>query len=510
MKSSEKRIKTLPLLIVSLSVIAVAVVTIILLLFPNGNNTAGSSGYIMPAKPRFIYSKNNVLYMYDDGTAKCISELPAEDYTLTNDGNKLFYLSDNSLWCGNIENEEIKTEKIADEVAFYTINSDGSKAMYSAKNGDVFVYSNGSKAKKIGTNCTTEYMSLYMSDNADKVMYITKDEQLKYCDGTNGKVIFVDYVNSYTIRCSENLSTVMYGKTDYSTDYPGQKVIVYSNFGENKEVFVECRIFSAYPEKNIMYYTDFRNDLYYYENGKSVKIRDNYSYGYYNFDLCATDVPVMVAYSEKGFLIAKQGKTEEITLNASSSIVRKVSPDGNTLIFTASTDGGSKIYRLDLTDGSDKTPVPIDDDMGETRITLTSDKKVVYSKTEYGSPMRNIYVDGKLISENADSDNITYLDGNFYYIKNTYGTDEEEPTSVLTINQDGKETAIKDDVNRYCVLDKDNITMICGMKYKDDFRGGTLYLYKDGKIVKIDEEVTSIETAVKRYDKIDLDYYSMQ
>lgn len=60
------------------------------------------------------------------------------------------------------------------------------------------------------------------------------------------------------------------------------------------------------------------------------------------------------------------------------------------------------------------------------------------------------------------------------------------------------------------MLDKDNITMICGMKYKDDFHGGTLYLYKDGKIVKIDEEVTSIETAVKRYDKIDLDYYSMQ
>lgn len=224
MKSSEKHIKTLPLLIVSLSVIAVAAVTIILLLFTNGSDTAGSSGYIMPAKPRFIYSKNKVLYMYDDGTAKCISELPAEDYTLTNDGNKLFFLSDNSLWCGNIENEEIKTEKIADEVAFYTVNSDGSKAMYSAKNGDVFVYSKGSEAKKIGTNCTTEYMSLYMSDNADKVMYITKNEQLKYCDGTNGKVIFVDYVNSYTIRCSENLSTVMYGKTIIQPIAPDNKL----------------------------------------------------------------------------------------------------------------------------------------------------------------------------------------------------------------------------------------------------------------------------------------------
>lgn len=509
MKSSEKRIKTLPLLIVSLSVIAVAVVTIILLLFTNGGDTAGSSGYILPAKPRFIYSKNKVLYMYDDGTAKCISELPAEDYTLTNDGNKLFFLSDNSLWCGNIENEEIKTEKIADEVAFYTVNSDGSKAMYSAKNGDVFVYSKGSEAKKIGTNCTTEYMSLYMSDNADKVMYITKNEQLKYCDGTNGKVIFVDYVNSYTIRCSENLSTVMYGKTDYTTDYPGQKVIVYSNFGENKEVFGECRIFSAYPEKNIMYYTDFRNDLYYYENGKSVKIRDNDNSG-----ISASDEPVLVTSGGKGFLVTKKDKTEEIEFSVKASCVlitmREISADGNTLIFTASGDGNSKIYRLDLSDGSDKTPVAIDDDTNVTRITLTGDKKVVYSKTEYGSPMRNIYVDGKLISENADSDNITYLDGSFYYIKNTYGTDEEEPTSILTINQGGKETAVKDDVSHYCVLDKDNITMICGMKHKDGFHGGTLYIYKDGKIVKIDEEVTSIETAVKRYDKIDLDYYSMQ
>lgn len=509
MKSPEKQTSTIPHIITSVSVIAVAVVTLVLLLLQRGGDTAGSSSYDMPAKPRFIYSKNNVLYMYDDGTAKCISELPAEDYTLTNDGNKLFYLSDNSLWCGNIENEEIKTEKIADEVAFYTVNSDGSKAMYSAKNGDVFLYSNGSEAKKIGTNCTTEYMSLYMSDNADKVMYITKNEQLKYCDGTNGKVIFVDYVNSYTIRCSENLSTVMYGKTDYTTDYPRQQVVVYSNFGENKEVFGGYGIFSAYPEKNIMYYTDFRNDLYYYENGKSVKIRDSDNSG-----ISASDEPVLVSSGGKGFLVTKKDKTEEIEFSLKASCVlitmREISADGNTLIFTASGDGNSKIYRLDLSDGSDKTPVAIDDDTDVTRITLTCDKKVVYSKTEYGSPMRNIYVDGKLISENADSDNITYLDGSFYYIKNTYGTDEEEPTSVLTINQDGKETAIKDDVSRYCVLDKDNITMICGMKNKDDFRGGTLYLYKDGKIVKIDEEVTSVETAVKRYDKIDLDYYSQQ
>ena len=179
-----------------------------------------------------------------------------------------------------------------------------------------------------------------------------------------------------------------------------------------------------------MYYTK-DGTLYYYEKGESTKIQDNYSYEYYSFELCATDVPVMVIPEGSGFFVVKKDKTEKIKFNLNASCVliamREISADGKTLIFTASGDGDSKIYRLDLSDGSDKTPVAIDDDTNVTRITLTGDKKVVYSKTEYGSPMRNIYVDGKLISENADSDNITYLDGSFYYIKNTYGTDEEEP-----------------------------------------------------------------------------------
>ena len=97
MKSSEKRIKTLSLLIVSLSVIAVAVVTIILLLFANGSDTAGSSGYIMPAKPRLIYSKNKVLYMYDDGTSERMSEDICDKYTLTTDSNRLIYISKGDL-----------------------------------------------------------------------------------------------------------------------------------------------------------------------------------------------------------------------------------------------------------------------------------------------------------------------------------------------------------------------------------------------------------------------------
>lgn len=509
MKSSEKRIKTLPLLIVSLSVIAVAAVTIILLLFTNAGDTAGSSGYIMPAKPRFIYSKNNVLYMYDDGTSERMSEDICNKYTLTADNNRLIYLSYGDLWYRDIESKDNKPHKIAPDVAAYNVNSDGSKIVYIKENGDIFTGTTDGKTEKVSENCS-DSDELFINDSGDRIAYFTNDSKFILADILQGNEIINEPIGgSSTVRCSDNLSAIIIGRHYYVNGEPANNIYIYSDNGKIKNVIENAEIVRAYPEKNSMYYTK-DGTLYYYEKGESTKIQDNYSYEYYSFDLCATDVPVMVAYSEKGFLIAKQGKTEEITLNASSSIVRKVSDDGNTLIFTASTDGGSKIYRLDLSDGSDKTPVAIDDDMGETRIKLTSDKKVVYSKTEYGSPMRNIYVDGKLIAENADSDNITYLDGSFYYIKNTYGTDEEEPASVLTINQDGRETAIKDDVSRYCVLDNDNIMMICGMDREDDFPGGTLYLYKDGKIVKIDEEVTSIETAVKRYDKIDLDYYSMQ
>lgn len=507
MKSSEKRIKTLPI-IITLSVIAVAVVTIFLLQFLNGSDTSGSSDYIMPAKPRFIYTKNKVLYMYDDGTSERMSEDICDKYTLTAD--RLIYLSYSDLWYRDIESKDNKPHKIAPGVTAYNVNSDGSKIAYITQNGDIFTGTTDGKTEKVGENCS-DSKELFINDSGDRIGYFTNDRKFILADVSQGnEIILSELIRSdSSVKCSDDLSVIIIGEFYYIESESENDIYIYSDNGKTKNVIENARIIKAYPEKNSMYYTK-DGSLYYYEKGESAKIQDNYSYEYYNFDLCATDVPVMVAYSEKGFLIAKQGKTEEITLNASSSIVRKVSDDGNTLIFTASTDGGSKIYRLDLSDGSDKTPAAIDDDTDQTRITLTSDKKVVYSKTEYGSPLRNIYVDGKLIAENADSDNISYLDGSFFYIKNAYGTDEEEPANVLTINTDGKETAIKDEVNRYCVLDKDNIMMICGIDYEADFRGGTLYLYKDGKTVKVDEEVTEIVNAVKRYDKIDLDYYSMQ
>lgn len=509
MKSPEKRIKTLPLLIVSLSVIAVAVVTIFLLLFLNGSDNVGSSSYDMPAKPRFIYTKNNVLYMYDDGTSERMSEDSCDKYTLTADNNRLIYLCYGDLWYRDIESKDNKPHKIAPDVAAYNVNSDGSKIVYIKENGDIFTGTTDGKTEKVGENCS-DSDELFINDNGDRIAYFTNDSKFILADVSQGNEIIVNELirGDSTLRCSDNLSLIIIGKSYYVMDESASDIYIYSDNGKTKNVIENARMVKAYPEKNSMYYTK-DGSLYYYEKENSVKVKENETGG-----LCAADEPVLVLPEGNGFFVAKKDKTEEIEFSLKASCVLiasiEISADGKTYIFTASGDGNSKIYRLDLSDGSDKVPAAIDDDTDVTRITLTSDKKVVYSKTEYGSPMRNIYVDGKLIAENADSDNITYLDGSFYYIKNAYGTDEELPANVLTINTDGKETVIKDDVNRYCVLDKDNVMMICGMDREDDFSDGTLYLYKDGKTVKIDEEVTSIVNAVKRYDEIDLDYYSQQ
>ena len=506
MKSSEKRIKTLPI-IITLSVIAVAVVTIFLLQFLNGSDTSGSSDYIMPAKPRFIYTKNNVLYMYDDGTSERMSEDICDKYTLTAD--RLIYLSYSDLWYRDIESKDNKPHKIAPGVTAYNVNSDGSKIVYITQNGDIFTGTTNGKTEKVGENCS-DSDELFINDSGDRIGYFTNDRKFILADVSQGnEIILSELIRSdSTVKCSDDLSVIIIGKSYYVIDESESDIYIYSDNGKTKNVIENARIIKAYPEKNSMYYTK-DGSLYYYEKGNSVKVKENKTGG-----LCAADEPVLVLPGGNGFFVAQKDKTEEIKFSLKASCVLiasiDISADGKTYIFTASGDGNSKIYRLDLSDGSDKTPVAIDDDTDQTRITLTSDKKVVYSKTEYGSPMRNIYVDGKLIAENADSDNITYLDGSFFYIKNAYGTDEEEPANVLTINKDGKETAIKDDVTRYCVLDKDNIMMICGMDREDDFPGGTLYLYKDGKTVKIDEEVTAIVNAVKRYDEIDLDYYSQQ
>ncbi len=506
MKSSEKRIKTLPI-IITLSVIAVAVVTIFLLQFLNGSDTSGSSDYIMPAKPRFIYTKNKVLYMYDDGTSERMSEDICDKYTLTAD--RLIYLSYSDLWYRDIESKDNKPHKIAPGVTAYNVNSDGSKIAYITQNGDIFTGTTDGKTEKVGENCS-DSKELFINDSGDRIGYFTNDRKFILADVSQGnEIILSELIRSdSSVKCSDDLSVIIIGEFYYIESESESDIYIYSDNGKTKNVIENARIIKAYPEKNSMYYTK-DGSLYYYEKGNSVKVKENETGG-----LCAADEPVLVLPGGNGFFVAQKDKTKEIEFSLKASCVLiasiDISADGKTYIFTASGDGNSKIYRLDLSDGSDKTPAAIDDDTDQTRITLTSDKKVVYSKTEYGSPLRNIYVDGKLIAENADSDNISYLDGSFFYIKNAYGTDEEEPANVLTINTDGKETAIKDEVNRYCVLDKDNITMICGIDYEADFRGGTLYLYKDGKTVKVDEEVTEIVNAVKRYDEIDLDYYSMQ
>ena len=56
-----------------------------------------------------------------------------------------------------------------------------------------------------------------------------------------------------------------------------------------------------------MYYTK-DGTLYYYEKGESTKIQDNYSYEYYSFELCATDVPVMVIPEGSDFSLSKRIK----------------------------------------------------------------------------------------------------------------------------------------------------------------------------------------------------------
>lgn len=69
-----------------------------------------------------------------------------------------------------------------------------------------------------------------------------------------------------------------------------------------------------------MYYTK-DGTLYYYEKGESTKIQDNYSYEYYSFELCATDVPVMVIPEGSGFFVVKKDKTEKIKFNLNASCV---------------------------------------------------------------------------------------------------------------------------------------------------------------------------------------------
>lgn len=342
MKSPEKRIKTIPLLIVSLSVIVVAVVTIFLLLFLNGSDNASSSSYDMPAKPRFIYSKNNVLYMYDDGTSERMSEDSCDKYTLTDDNNRLIYISYGDLWYRDIENKDNKPHKIAPGVTEYNVNSDGSKIVYIKENGDIFTGTTDGKTEKVGENCS-DSEELFINDSADRIAYFTNDRKFILADVSQGHKIIVNELicGNSTVRCSDNLSVIIIGRGYYVNDESASDIYIYSDNGKTKNVIENAEIIKAYPEKNSMYYIK-DDSLYYYEKGESTKIQDNYSYGYYSFELCAADVPVMLLPGGNGLFIVKKDKTEEIKFSLKASCVRfaslEISADGSTYIFTASGD----------------------------------------------------------------------------------------------------------------------------------------------------------------------------
>ncbi len=252
MKSPEKQASTIPLIITSVSVIAVAVVTLILLLLQRGGDNAGSSSYDMPAKPRFIYTKNKVLYMYDDGTSERMSEDICDKYTLTAD--RLIYLSYSELWYRDIESKDNKPYKIAPGVTAYNVNSDGSKIVYITQNGDIFTGTTDGKTTKVSENCS-DSDELFINDSGDRIAYFTNDSKFILADVSQGNEIINEPIGgNSTVRCSDNLSVIIIGRHYYVNDEPVNNIYIYSDNGKTQNVIENAEIVRAYPEKNSMYY----------------------------------------------------------------------------------------------------------------------------------------------------------------------------------------------------------------------------------------------------------------
>ena len=190
------------------------------------------------------------------------------------------------------------------------LNTDARKIVYNTQTGDIFKGTTDGKTKKVGENCS-DSDELFINDSADRIGYFTNDCNFILADVSQGNEIILSELISgdSTVSCSDNLSVIIIEKFYYIDSEPARDIYIYSDNGKIKNVIENAEIVRAYPEKNSMYYTK-DGTLYYYEKGESTKIQDNYSYEYYSFELCATDVPVMFIHDGSGFVVVIQDKTD--------------------------------------------------------------------------------------------------------------------------------------------------------------------------------------------------------
>lgn len=472
-------------------------------------------------------------------------------YSVSESGKLVTYLrEDGSLYQHNLKDKE----KIDSEVSSFVVSSDGKKIGYLKEDGGMYLKNAGKDKEKLDSD--VEIIS-YINEAMNTVYYIKEDALYKKVDGKEKEKIasdidsvvkIYDSGEIYYLKSTNNeVSLIDYIEDDMkesdaamvqpqSPQYPSYWE--YDTYSEYERAYDEYEAaYEAYQTARQEWYKKQNRDslrqklsqrklentaytLCYY-NGKEEKVlTDAYAKKYavadenpvFVFSIYNQSAVAKVKLSEIEYLSEVEDMVEAslfssaekyIAVNDSYSVIDqtdadnfKITDDGKAVYFidneSETTDNG-ELYKISVSSKAGK-PELYDSDV--YAFELTSNGKILYFKDVKDGGKGELYIDKQKVDYDVDMSSYKYIKDSDTIM---YFTDvnDEGLNGTLKMFKNGKAVKIADDVTEYEVTPGGEILYLQNFSSKNC--KGELYVYKNKKAQKIADDVVVIVPIISDY-----------
>lgn len=496
-----------------------------------------------------------------------------EYYLVNESGDRVTYLKQATLYQHNLKDKE----KIAGDVDYFRVSYDGKKVIYLNHDDVLYLQYIGKDKEKIDSDVSE---IIYIDDDLKNIYYKKDGSLYKKTEGKDkiriasevysvikvypsGEAFYIkhddtelklnDYVEDDMRENDSTMKEPVAPKSpsiwDYDSydDYWAAKDLYdlqYAEYLREKENYEKKkdrdRLRSNLSEETM---TVSSHMLYYYDGEKEIKLTDSLVYdGYrnkYNSEWAikmsgtfvmdayrdytvADNKPVIIfsarkqsavkkaklselssvfevklivnesLYSDSENFIAVKGNVTAIELEDAQNFL--IDPDGKTVYFfdnisdKNSSGKSSDVYKMSISDNKPQKPELYDSDVSLGSLLLTYDNKVIYLK-DAKNYKGDFYIDKERIDYDVEFLSIHYLKDSDTFIYMVDWNDKND-SGTLKICKNGKVVKIADDVHDFEYTPSGVILYLCD--YSSKYKYGDLYIYKNNKSEKIDDEVAVI------------------
>ncbi len=507
------------------AVVAICIVVSIIKAITGGSADVNYSLYIKDKELYYADFADNepmqvTVRMFDvpDGITNSEIEdleyLLSHEIKLSNDGKLLFYpekIDDTemsggiSLYYRNIKNKKSERCKVDSDIYAYFVNDSATVVTYIK--GDSRSLYQYSVKKNEKTKIATEVDSMFTSDDGKKIVYIDKDKAL--CEYFKGETVKADTDVEYLLCNNYKDIVEYYIKEDslYKKEFGKQKIKIASGVDDIIKIYESGELY--YSKKDTDDNGNNTYSLYYYDGVLSVKLSDAclYSpyYGYVGTNF-AYDTPVIVYFApEDDEIVAKisvKGTTYDLDVNCLSTTdgskyreyLPDISYDGKTVYYLndINDEGYGDLYKLSVTKNGPSEAKLYDSDVYYNYRMRTGGGKYVYIKY-YDSGSSNdsyrsygeMYMDKELVDYEVTLSRFAMYNNVIMFFN-----DYSDGKGTLKMFRKGKSEMISEDVHDFELLSEDCAVYL--YDYSNEYSRGELFVYKNGKQTKIDDDVICV------------------